>query len=61
VFPTVYVHHLLARGTQEDGYLPLLRREQGIADAVWGENDEIFTALTPRQVLTLVARGNIAA
>ena len=59
-YPTVYFHHLLARDTQEDGYLPLLRREAGISDTVWGETSDLFTAgLSPRQRLQLVATGRI--
>lgn len=58
-FPTVYVHHLLARGTQEDAYLPMLRREGEIADVVWGEKESLFTALSPRQIMRLVAFGKL--
>lgn len=58
-FPTVYVHHLLARQTQEDAYLPMLRREGEIADVVWGEKESLFTALTPRQIMRLVAYGKL--
>jgi SNF2 family DNA or RNA helicase len=60
-FNTVFFHHLLAQGTQEDGYLPLLRREQATADIVWGERSEIFQALTPRQLMRLVATGQAIA
>jgi SNF2 family DNA or RNA helicase len=60
-FGTVFFHHLLARGTQEDGYLPLLRREQDLADVVWEEDSEIFAALRPRQIMNLVARGSVLA
>jgi SNF2 family DNA or RNA helicase len=58
-FPTVYVHHLLARGTQEDAYLPMLRREGEIADVVWDEQQSLFTALSPRQIMRLVAFGKL--
>jgi SNF2 family DNA or RNA helicase len=58
-YPTVYVHHLLARGTQEDAYLPLLRREGEISDVVWGEKESLFTALSPRQIMRLVAYGKL--
>jgi SNF2 family DNA or RNA helicase len=60
-FGTVYFHHLLARNTQEDGYLPLLRREQAMADVVWGEESDIFQALTPAQLMRLVALGRVVA
>jgi SNF2 family DNA or RNA helicase len=58
-FPTVYAHHLLARGTQEDAYLPMLRQEGEIADVVWDEKQSLFTALSPRQIMRLVAYGKL--
>jgi SNF2 family DNA or RNA helicase len=58
-FPTVYAHHLLARGTQEDAYLPMLRQEGEIADVVWDEKQSMFTALSPRQIMRLVAYGKL--
>lgn len=54
----VLFHQLLLRGTQEEGYLELLEREQAMADAVWGEHHEIFNHMTPMQMLQLVAGGN---
>jgi Helicase conserved C-terminal domain/LAGLIDADG-like domain len=54
-FPTVYVPHLLARDTQEEAYLPVLRREAEVADTVWNESTSMFTAYTPRQLLQMVA------
>ena len=56
-YPMVFFHHLLCRATQEDGYLPLLRREQEVADIVWDEQSDIFRALTPRQLMRMVAEG----
>jgi SNF2 family DNA or RNA helicase len=53
--PTVYFHHLLARGTLEEAFLEMLRREDAVADAVWDENESMFAAMTPRQVLRLIA------
>lgn len=58
-FPTVYAHHLLARHTQEDAYLPMLRQEGEIADTVWDEKQSLFTALSPRQIMRLVAFGKL--
>jgi hypothetical protein len=52
---TVYFHQLLHRGTQEENLLELLRREQALSDYVWGEESQIFEALTPRQLLDLVS------
>jgi SNF2 family DNA or RNA helicase len=57
-YSTVYFHHLLAVNTQEDGYLELLRREQSMSDAVWNETSDIFTTLSPRQQMMLVATGS---
>lgn len=59
-FPTVYFHHLLARGTLEEAFLAMLRREDAVADAVWDENESMFSAMTPRQVMRLIATGQLA-
>jgi SNF2 family DNA or RNA helicase len=59
-YPTVYFHHLLARDTLEMAYLRALRQEESVSDAVWDEAG-MFTSLSPRQVLQLVATGQIAA
>jgi SNF2 family DNA or RNA helicase len=60
LFPTIYFHHLLARGTQEEGYLPLLRQEEAMASLVWGEREsEVFNSLSPRELLALVAHGRV--
>lgn len=58
-YPMVFLHQLFARGTQEDAYLPMLRREAEIADVVWDETSDIYTALTPRQLMQLVALGRL--
>jgi SNF2 family DNA or RNA helicase len=60
-YPTAYVHHLLARGTQEDAYLPMLRREHEISDVVWNEDSNIWNVYSPRQLMGMVATGRIAA
>jgi superfamily II DNA or RNA helicase len=60
-YPMVFLHQLLARQTQEDAYLAMLRREAEMADVVWDEKSEIYTALTPRQLMGLVATGRLAA
>lgn len=59
-YKTVYVHQLLLRGTQEDGYRALLEREQALADAVWDDKSELFGAVSPVQLMQLVA-GDIQA
>ncbi len=53
-FKSVYVHNLLSRNTQEEGYLDALRTEQAIADTVWGEANQLYEALSPLQLLQLI-------
>ncbi len=55
-FSSVYVHNLLTRGTQEEGYLDALRTEQAIADTVWGEANQLYEALSPLQLLQLIGK-----
>lgn len=55
-YRTVYVHNLLARGTQEEGYMDLLSREQALADHVWGESNQLYDALNPLALLQLIGR-----
>ncbi len=52
---TVYFHQLLLRGTMEEAYPALLQREQALADYVWGEQSEIFEALSPLQLMRLIS------
>lgn len=51
---TVFVHNLLTSATQEERYLPLLKRETALADHIWGEESELFDALTPLELLQLI-------
>lgn len=53
-YRTVYVHNLLARGTQEEGYLNALAREQALADHVWGESNQLYEKLSPLALLELI-------
>lgn len=53
-YKTVYVHNLLTSGTQEEGYLPLLEREQALIDHVWDAKSELFEALSPLALLQLI-------
>jgi SNF2 family DNA or RNA helicase len=53
-YKSVYVHNLFARGTQEEGYLAVLRREQALADHIFGESNELFEALNPLALLELI-------
>lgn len=52
----VFVHNLLTRGTQEEHYLQALQTEQALADAVWGETNQLFEALSPTQLLLLIGK-----
>ncbi len=53
-YKSVYVVNLFARGTQEEGYLDVLRREQALADFVFGESNQLFEALSPLALLDLI-------
>lgn len=53
-YKSVYVHNLLTVGTQEERYLPALQREQGLIDFVWEDKSELFDALSPLQLLTMI-------
>lgn len=58
VHSTVYFHQLFLRGTQEDYYLQQLEREQAVSDYVWDERSEIFNALSPIQMMQMIAGGS---
>lgn len=51
---SVYVHNLLTIGTQEEGYLPALEREQALIDFVWDSRSELFEALSPLELLRMI-------
>jgi SNF2 family DNA or RNA helicase len=53
---SVYVHNLFCSGTQEEHYLDALRSEQAVADAVWGETNQLYEALSPMQLLMLIGK-----
>lgn len=55
-FKTVYVHNLLCRNTQEEGYLDLLGREQALADHIWDEQSPLYQQLDPIALLNLIGR-----
>jgi SNF2 family DNA or RNA helicase len=59
-YPTVWLHHLMARDTLEEAFLPMLRREGEMSDAVWDEEQSTFAGWSPRQMMRLVAHGRIA-
>jgi SNF2 family DNA or RNA helicase len=53
-YKTVYVVNLLAAGTQEEGYLDVLEREQALADFIYGETNQLFEQLSPLALLDLI-------
>lgn len=55
-YKSVYIHNLLTRNTQEEGYLDLLQREQALADHVWDEANALYEALSPLALLQLIGR-----
>ena len=59
-FQTVFFHQMFARGTQEEGYLPLLQREQALSDAVWAESGDLFQGLSSADMMTLISYGEAA-
>lgn len=54
-YSQVYVHNLLTANTQEARYMPMLEREQALADFIWDENNQLFNALDPIALLQLIA------
>lgn len=58
-YRTIYIHNLLTVGTQEEGYLKALEREQALIDHVWGERSELFKFLSALELLQLIGRGSI--
>ena len=50
----VFVFTLLCVDTQEEGYLDVLRRREAVNAAVWGEQQEMFAALSALELLTLI-------
>lgn len=51
----IFVFSLFCRDTQEEGYLNVLRRRQAVADAINEEQSELYEALTPMEMLSLIA------
>lgn len=51
----VFVHNLLTIDTQEERYLPALEREAALSGFIWGENSQLFQALSPTALLHLIS------
>lgn len=58
-YRSVYVHNLLTVGTQEERYLPALKREQALIDYVWDSKSELFEALSPLELLTMIGGARV--
>lgn len=58
-YKSVYVHNLLTVGTQEERYLPALQREQALIDHIWDSRSELFEALSPLQLLSMIGGGSV--
>jgi ERCC4-related helicase len=56
-YETVFFLQVLARGTVDEGLLEILRREQGLSDAVWDENSDLFQGLSAADMLRMLAGG----
>lgn len=50
----VFVHNLLTTDTQEERYLPALEREAALSGFIWGENSQLFQALSPTALMHLI-------
>ena len=50
----IWVFNLFCRDTQEDKYLDVLKRRQAVADFTWGEQSELYEALTSVELLSLI-------
>lgn len=54
-FPHVYVYYLICNDTHETRLLPKLEAEQALVSNVWDEKSELFAALSPLQIMQLIA------
>lgn len=53
----VVFHQLLIRDTYEEDLIEMLRSEQALANSVWDDTGELFTAdLSPAQLMRVIAR-----
>lgn len=51
---SIYVHSLLALGTQEERYLAVLRKEAALSDHLFGDRAELFESLSPQELMQLI-------
>lgn len=50
----VFVFNLFTRDTQEERYLDVLQKRQAVADYVWDDENQLYEALTPIEMLNLI-------
>lgn len=50
----IWVFNLFCRDSQEERYLDVLQRRQAMADYTWGEQSELYDALSPLELLSLI-------
>lgn len=50
----IWVFNLFASDTQEDRYLSVLQKRQAVADFTWSEQSELYEALSPMELLSLI-------
>ncbi len=50
----IWVFSLFCRDTQEERYLPVLQKRQAVADFTWEEQSQLYEALSPMELLSLI-------
>lgn len=49
-----WVFNLMCRNSVEEGVMKILERKQAISDHIWDDASDIFTALSPRELFSLI-------
>lgn len=52
----IWVFNLFCTNSQEDKYLDVLQRRQAVADFTWGEQSELYEALSPIELMNLITQ-----
>lgn len=50
----IWIFNLFCRDSQEERYLDVLQRRQAVADYTWDEQSEMYEALSPIELLSLI-------
>lgn len=50
----IWVFSLFAKDTQEEKYLNVLKRRQGLADYAWDDQSQLYDKLSPMELLSLI-------